>query len=659
MTSGVTFAAHLSVNMFDRNTIIGILLMVVLVIGYSIWQAPSEEERAAIKAQAVADSLANVQKENISTPPDTSSAGATLTTASEGDTTLADSAKLEMQKMLTASKFGILSLAAEGVEKEVVITNKKLRAVVSTKGGLFSSVTLVDGHLNYADSLPVQLWDDSLSKMVFKLKLKEKGLVTTDNFFFTPSAETVDATTNAQQLVMKLNTTDPGKFISIIYSIDPDSYAIKCSIQLTGLIDEIESGKDVMSYEWDAVGLVHEKGLSVERQHSSVFFREMEEDRDYLTENSNDEETTEGKVNWIAFKQNYFSAAVISETGFGEGTSLKSLPAPDSSHTMGYHLSGNLPLSAGSSPASDLTFFFGPNEFKILKGLEVEEMDRIIDYGPGIIGWVNKHMIRPLFVFFSGLTGNYGLIILIITIIIKLLLFPVTWKNFLSSAKMKVIKPELDEVNKKFADKPMEKQQAMMSLYRQTGVNPLAGCIPTLIQLPILYAMFRFFPASIEFRQQSFLWADDLAGFDAIVSWSKHIPLLSDYYGNHVSGFTILMCISTFFYTRMSMASTPAVTQPGMPNMKVIMNIFTFMMLFFFNNFASGLTLYYFTANVVSIGQMWVIKNYIIDEKAIREKIDNNKKKPAKKGGFAQRLEDMQKAQQKKLQDQKSKLNKK
>jgi len=219
---------------------------------------------------------------------------------------------------------------------------------------------------------------------------------------------------------------------------------------------------------------------------------------------------------------------------------------------------------------------------------------------------------------------------------------------------MRVLKPEIDEINKKHEGKdPMQKQTATMALYRQTGVNPFAGCIPVLLQMPILYAMFRFFPAEIVLRGKSFLWADDLAAYDSILSWEQHIPVLSSIYGNHVSGFTILMCISTFFYSKLSMGSQPQMAQqPGMPNMTVMMNIFTVMMLFFFNGQPSGLSLYYFMANMVSIGQMWAIKKYFIDENAIRAKIEENKKKPQTKSSFMQRLEDAQKAQRQKLAQQ-------
>jgi YidC/Oxa1 family membrane protein insertase len=411
-----------------------------------------------------------------------------------------------------------------------------------------------------------------------------------------------------------------------------------------------------MRFQWLAVGHANEKGISAERSKCSVYFRENEEDRDYLSESGDDVARTEKSINWVAFKQDYFTAAIISGTNFKADGELAVQVMKDSVTTKRYYADLALPLT-GVSASTDMEFYFGPNDYNYLSEVKAEEFDNIIDYGWSIIGVINKYVVRPIFWFFSSYITSFGLIILIVTIIIKMVLFPITWKNFLSSAKMRVLKPEIDEINKKYekAENPVEKQQAIMALYRQTGVNPFAGCIPVLLQMPILYAMFRFFPAEIVLRGQSFLWADDLAAYDSIFSWTQNIPVLSSIYGNHISGFTLLMAASTFVYTKMSMSAQPTVQQPGMPNMKVMMNLFTVMMLFFFNNMPSGLSMYYFTANMISIGQMFVIKNYIIDEGAIRAKIEENKKKPKKKSSFAERLEQIQKDQQKKLSDRKGK----
>lgn len=632
----------------DRNTIIGLVLMLALGLGFSWFTAPTAEEIAANKAQATADSLAALAPVPSAQKP---VAAATLP-----DSVLRDSSYLAQRAAEMASKFGVFSAASQGSSKKVVLENDKIRAELNTQGGMFHGVTLKDGYLRYSDKTAIEFWDDSLSSMKLLWNLEGKGEMRSSDFFFQPSAERVDASVQAGQLTMRLNTSDPQKYVELVYTLKPGDYAVNCAVRVVGLERELALSTQSLVFDWTAMGLANEKGIQAERGKSSIYFRELEEDRDYLSESSEDLVESEKKVNWIAFKQDYFSAAIISDQGFAEKAVMEVKIPEDSALNKLFHTRVKLPVVAGGTAATDVRFFFGPNDYKVLNAQNVVEFDRIIDYGWSIIGWVNTYAIRPLFWFFSSYIGSFGIIILIVTLIIKMVLFPVTWKNFLSGAKMRVLKPEIDEINKKFEgkDAAMEKQQAIMALYRQTGVNPFAGCIPVLLQMPILYAMFRFFPAEIVLRGKEFLWADDLAAYDSIFDLGFNIP----FYGTHVSGFTLLMVASTFVYTRLSMQATPQATQPGMPNMKVMMNIFTFLMLFFFNSMPAGLTMYYFTANVISIGQMVVIKKYFIDEDAIRAKIEDNKKKPKKKSNFAQRLEEMQRDQQKKLQEQKGKLKK-
>jgi len=563
------------------------------------------------------------------------------------DTAEVDSVQVAAMQLLQRDKFGAFAGAADGEAKEVVLENELLRVVLNTKGGLPTSAILIDGYQTFWDSVDIHLWDENLSEMNLQWYSTDGKEINSKDLFFTSSQVNAKASeSQAASVTFSIPTDNPAKKFELSYRLAIDSYQLETTLNIVNFDGTMNTseGKTVLS--WNAAGNHNEKGISSERQRSSVFFREMNEDRDYLSESREDDESPETTLNWVAFKQNFFSAAIISDTGFGKGSYLKSYPPVDEDldtlHTMFYE--ARLPLNITSGTATEkFRFFFGPNEYDRLVSTEVEQIDRIIDYGWGIFGWVNRHIVRPMFIFFSGFISNYGLVILIITLIIKAVLFPITWKNYLSSAKMRVLKPEIDEINKKFEGKEaMEKQQAVMGLYRETGVNPMAGCLPMLLQMPILYAMFRFFPASIELRQKTFLWADDLGGYDSILDLGFNIPL----YGMHVSGFTLLMAVSTFFYTRMSSSQMPDTNQPGMPNMKVIMNFFPLMMLFIFNSLASGLSFYYFAANVISIGQMYFIKNVIIDEDKIHAKLQDNKKKPKKKSGFQQRLADMQKMQQ-------------
>jgi YidC/Oxa1 family membrane protein insertase len=630
---------------FDKNTAIGFALMILLLLGFSFYQSnvlKKEQEAEQLRLDSLAKVEAAMPKP--AEIPAMAESAATIQPMS-------DSASVALIEAEKTGKYGVLAAATKGTAKDVVIENNKVKITLNTKGGLFKMAELQDGYYRHGSEEKIRLWSDSLSAVKLVFNLYGKGSFKSDEFFFVPGSEYVDAKSAAGQVTMKLLSSDPSKYLELVYTLLPDAYAVDLKINAVGIGDDLELSSKPMSLEWYAAGLQNEKGLSAERARASIYYREMEEDRDYLSESDNDSYSTETRLNWMSFKQDYFSAAVISKEGFNQGSYLQVNVPLDSVHTKYYWANLLLPFQGGPNTGTSLTFYFGPNDYKELKKLDVEELDRIIDYGWSIIGTVNRYAVRPLFWFFQSFIGSWGLIILLVTLVIKTVLFPITWKNFLSSAKMRVLKPEIDEINKKYADKdPMAKQQATMALYRQTGVNPFAGCIPVLLQMPILYAMFRFFPAEIVLRGKSFLWADDLAAYDSIVSWSQQIPILSSIYGNHVSGFTILMCISTFFYSKMSMGSQPQMAQqPGMPNMTVMMNLFTVMMLFFFNSQPSGLSLYYFIANMVSIGQMWAIRRYFIDENAIRAKIEDNKKKPKSKSSFMQRLEEAQKMQKAKL----------
>ncbi len=629
---------------FDKNTAVGFVLMILLLLGFSWYQA-NEQEKLRQEQQATLDSTAAAVPE----VPAVQSTGVL-----QPDTLMSDSLRTELASLEQQSKYGILAASVKGENVPVVLRNARVKLTVSTKGGLFVGAELLDGYKSYASKENIRLWSEAYSSMKLKLRVAGKDEFGSDEFFFEPSASEVDASQSTGSLTMRLKSSDPAKYLDIIYTLQPDAYAVDVKVNANGLGNELEMNSKPLQLEWSAGGLNNEKGLAAERSRCSVYYREGEEDRDYLSESDDDSYTSEEALQWVAFKQDYFSAAVISKDGFQPGSYMQVNVPQDSLHTKLYQAKLLMAMKGGENAFGELTFYFGPNDYKELKKLNTEEIDRVIDYGWSIIGTVNRYCVRPLFWFFSSFIGSWGLIILLVTLSIKTVLFPITWKNFLSSAKMRVLKPEIDEINRKFDGKdPMAKQTATMALYRQTGVNPFAGCIPVLLQMPILYAMFRFFPAEIVLRGKSFLWADDLAAYDSILSWDQHIPILSSIYGNHVSGFTILMCISTFFYSKLSMGSQPQMAQqPGMPNMTVMMNIFTVMMLFFFNSQPSGLSLYYFMANMVSIGQMWAIKKYFIDENAIRAKIEENKKKPQAKSSFMQRLEEAQKAQRQKLAQQ-------
>lgn len=635
---------------FDKNTVIGLSLMLLIAVGFSWYSAKTKEEAMANAPQQTEQTA---QQSSTPTPENTAVVATT------------DTAAQAQVAVLNTARYGSLDAAAKPAEETyTVLSNNKIKVKISSKGGLLHSAELLEAdYKKYNSDKQVQLWDTAQSKMDIAWKNGSGAVLLSSELNFVASTSNANATDGAATVVLTATGSNNAQ-LQWTYTLEPNSYNVKCSFEAKGLENEMFGSPLV--FRWLLNGLAQEKGIQAERSKSSIFYREMEEDRNYLSEGAGDQKRPEKELNWVAMKQDYFTAAIISAEGFDKNADLSVMVPADSQHTKSYY--AELPLKiktfemktmegvqSSSISKAEFQFYLGPNEYKALEASGAAEFTNIIDYGWWIIGYVNKYVVRPLFWFLSDYILSFGLIILIVTVIIKMVLFPITWKNFLSGAKMRVLKPEIDEINKKFEGKdPMEKQQATMALYRQTGVNPFAGCIPVLLQMPILYAMFRFFPAEIVLRGKSFLWAEDLAAYDSILNLPFNIP----FYGAHVSGFTLLMAASTFVYSKMSMGSQPTMSQPGMPNMKVMMNIFSFMMIFFFNSMPSGLSLYYFTANIISIGQMWAIKKYFVNEDSIREKIEANKKKPKKKGGFASRIEEMQKAQQAKLDANKKKLRK-
>ncbi|MEO9258444.1 MAG: membrane protein insertase YidC, partial [Crocinitomicaceae bacterium] len=405
--------------------------------------------------------------------------------------------------------------------------------------------------------------------------------------------------------------------------------------------------------------LLTEKQASQERMVSTIFY-ETSDGYDYLSERSNDDATLELPANWVAFKQSYFSSILIPENKFPvEGTSLKVRTYKEGNikgnkYVKDYSAKINLGLNSTADGKVKMSWYFGPNDYKILSSYD-KNLEDIINLGWGLFRWVNIYMIQPIYQVLINIGMGAGIAILVLTILIKLILTPVTWKMYVSSAKMRILKPQIEELALKFPKKEdaMKKQMETMALYRESGASPLSGCLPMLIQMPILFAVFRFFPSDFSIRQHGFLWANDLSTYDAIATWQQHIPILSSIYGNHISLFTLLMAATTLVYTHVNSGNMQQPTQqPGMPNMKVIMYLFPVMMIFFFNNYSAGLSYYYFISTLMSILIMYGIKIFFVDEEKLKAKMALRQANMDKKGGgskkskFQERLETMQKQQQ-------------
>lgn len=522
-------------------------------------------------------------------------------------------------------------------EKLVRLENDLLILDITNKGGKIQNVFLkkfktYDAFIGEKEEA-LRLIDSSSTYAVefFEGDLKRHS----DDYTFRFSAITPTSVTAEM-----MNST--GRSVVYSYSLAEGKYDVGFQIAFKGFT---EADAKSISFRSDFKLRATEKYLPNEKQVAALFFKYNEESYDYLQGNRwmPLEQTTQ----WVAFKQSYFSAILMSQSGFPRTEkskiSIKDLPESDSTYVKQFKSTLDLGITSINNTV-DLKWYFGPNDYDILAQYENGSED-IVDLGWGLFRWINVYAMRPMFKFFVSWGMGIGMAILLLTIVWKLILSPVNYKMYKSSAMMKVLKPEIDELSKKFPKKEdaMKKQQAMMALYRETGVSPFAGCIPMLIQMPILFAIFRLFPSSLELRQKPFLWAEDLSSYDSILNFSFNIP----FYGDHISLFTLLMSGTTLLYTWYNSSNMQQPTQEGMPNLKYIMYIFPFLMIFFFNNFSAGLSYYYFISTLITIVIMWAIKRFIIDEVKIHAQIQANKANPVKKekSKFAQRLEEAQRLQ--------------
>ena len=621
----------------DKNTIIGLLLIAGILFTFTLVTEPETEEVDPKTEIVVSDRLNDTDPEL----PKTTNPSGDLDSVPESikkDTVKFNEYKesiADAEKLHNQNKYGIFAPGAAGEKEYSTLENDKIIVRFSNKGGRIVDVKLKgfqswkDYNAGGTDSIPMQLFDEETSKQSLRL-IHQQDAIETGDLYFEKHA------LSDHKLVFRTKTSDPSKYVEYTYTISENKYDVAYSIAFVGLDEETRD----LSLTWEMNGFCTEKLASDERMITTIMYRRFDEGRDYLSESGDDEllaEDWEGSMNWVAFKHKFFSSVLMSTDGFKSGNLLKK-ELEGEKYTD--HYAANLAIP--DQKVSNYTFYFGPNENDVLASYD-NEMEGIINLGWGIFRWVNKIMIQPVFNMLRGTGLGMGLIILLVTLFVKIIITPLTYKNYKSSAKMRVLKPEIDKINEKYVDKkdPMKKQKETMALYKATGVNPMAGCLPMIIQMPILLAVFRFFPSSIYLRHESFLWADDLSSFDSVWDFGFNIPM----YGDHMSLFAILMAISTLFYTMMN-SSQMNTSQPGMPNMKIIMYFFPIMMLFFFNSYSAGLSYYYLCGNLMNMGIMWAIKKYMIDEDKILLQLAENKKKPKKQSAFQKRLEDMSKKQQ-------------
>ncbi len=606
---------------FDAKSIIGYVLLLAIALWYFYANRPTEEELAA---QKEAKAKAEIQKLKEAT------SNRLITVENSVAVSATDSlGKIKAYQELGAFGFSKTLNAANG--GETVLENEVLYLKINNKGGYITEARLKEYKAYNGEEL-LLIKNGANASLGIDFNTKDNRVLSTKNLFFEPSLSKVG---NNQQLSMKLKVSAT-QFLEYVYTIKPGDYMLDFAIRSQGLENIIDSSKEI-NLNWELEALRHSKSNSYENRYTELIFEYENGRDDYLGQGDFKEDTAED-VTYVAYKQHFFSSVLLTNTAFktGKFTSSNLIKDEEIDTLKLKKFTANLPLVAnGGNLNYQMNWYYGPTDYETLNSYD-KNLDEIVALGWGIFGWINKWLFVPLFGFLSGFLP-YGIAIIVMTVLVKIGLSPVTYKSYISQARMKVLKPEIAEINEKYADNAMKKQQETMKLYSKAGVSPMAGCIPALLQMPILYAMFSFFPSAFVLRQKSFLWADDLSSYDVVANLPFNIP----FYGDHISLFPILASIAIFFYMQMTTGQNmPTQSQPGMPNMKFIMYLSPLFMLFFFNNYPSGLSLYYFVSNLITIGIMLVIKNFIIDEDRIHAQIQENKKKPKKQSKFKQRLQE-------------------
>lgn len=617
----------------DKKSLIGLGLIAGILGIWLYMSGPSKEQIA--RNRQIKDSIALVQQRaevaQIAREVASQKASDTL---KQAPAAISDSVKTAQ----LTDNYKDFSVSVKGNKESFTIENELVKATISNKGGQIEKVELKKYH-RPGKTESLALFEGDSVHFALKIPAYNNRLFSTDDFYF----KSVNKTSNS--ITLRLETAQTGAYLEYVYSLKPNDYIVESEIRFVGLQNIISQTEDQLQLAWAMTYPSQEKHIIKEREFATVYFKQDINSPDYVNPLKDEQkEINEADIKWVSFKQQFFNSAIIADKTFGKAGSFVKVGQRPNSNEIVKSVSAELGIPYTHAPTEifKYKFYFGPNHYNTLEKYGYE-LEKIVPTGWSIFSYINKWMVIPLF---NGLNSlNLGIVILILTIIVKVVLLPIAYKTYMSGARMRVLKPETDALNAKFeknAD-PMKKQQEQMALYRKAGVNPLSGCLPLLLQFPILIALFAFLPAAIELRQQGFLWADDLSTYDSIWTFGE-VPFVSWAYGDHVSLFAALMFVSTIIYTYMNSSMMPQ-QNTQMPGMKFMMYFMPVIFLAVMNRYAAGLSWYYFLANMFTFLQNWIMKKIISDQK-IRAELEANMKKPVKKSGFQARLEDMAKQRQ-------------
>ena len=646
--------------MNNKNTLIGFILIAAILFGWMYFMTPTKEQMA--EQQRIQDSILRVRLEQMALDSireaERRQADAQLA-ALQTDTAqlpgLDSLGKAQQLHNALRDKFGVFAASANGEEQMFTIENKLQRLTFTNKGGFLKRVELKE-YKTY-DSLALMSFDPETVRFDLSF-FAQNRIVNTSQFFFQPLVNGKpysggDMTVREGDSIvftMRLLTDEPGKYLEYVYTVRDDNYMLDFDIRTVGLKDVIATNADYMSIDW-AVDLLKQEKSTDRFAGESVYYRSLtDKDVDHLNEQKDGEQTVNSKLKWVSFKQRFFCNVIVAKNEF-ENAHMAMITRKSNNPRYIKSMSANIEVPYDMKAETNIIpmqLYFGPNHFKTLRSYGIGLQDQINLGNFFLIRWINYGVIA-VFNWLSSYGWNYGIVILILTILIKTLLFPLAFKSYKSSAITRVLKPEMEAINAKYPkeEDAMKKQQAVLNLQKQAGVSPASGCLPALLQFPILVAIFRFFPASIELRQQPFLWADDLSTYDSIVEFPRFLGM------DHLSLFTILMTITTLIYTWVNNKQMDYSSNPQMKPMKWMMYLMPIMFFAIFNNYSAGLSYYYMLVNIITFIQMFIFRK-MIDEDKVRATIEENKRKPQKKSNFQKRLEEAQK-QQAKLQQQQRK----
>lgn len=629
----------------DKNTWIGFALIALIIIGFSWFNRPSKEELA--RRQHYQDSVRYARQLEIETQE-------AIRRAEEEQAALVVTEEDSLSDRLR-DVYGAFAPAITKEHSTTILENELISLTISGLGGTIQKAELKQ-YKAYGDTVnPLTLFKDEDTEFGFTLITANNRILHTQQLNFV--AQPVEIASDGQQTLRMRLLTDTSAYMDFVYTLAPADYMVRMSIQPVGMQTVLAQNINSLEMQWNQLIPQQEKGRKFEERYAQLQYMYRDQDVEKLSETKNDSKNITGKLRWIAYKDQFFSTVLISENDIVAAQLTSNTMPKASNYIKQYQTKASVSFDPNGVQTTDFRIYLGPNHYNTLKAYDkgVDKQDRLnlkslVPLGWKIVSWINMWLVIPMFDLFMSWGMHIGLVILLMTFVIKLIILPFTFSSYRSTAKMRVLKPQLEAINEKYPpEKMQERQQATMALYQKAGVNPMSGCLPMLFQFPVLMAMFWFFPTAIELRGQSFLWADDLSTYDAIFTWNMNIPLISWFFGNHISLFCLLMTITNILYTWLNMQTQATGNDPSAKMMKWMMYLMPIMFMYIFNDYAAGLSYYYFVSLLMTIIQTYIFRWSIDDNKLLKQmeaKAAKNQKNP-KKSGLMERLEKLQREQQK------------